>query len=110
MIEASRNSSSEGKIKYGMVGGGAGAFIGDVHRKAIGLDGKAVLSAGCFSRSLPVTLDTGKALGVDKERLYESYMEMAEAESAREDGIDFVSIVTPNSSHFIIARMFLRRE
>ena len=107
MIEASKQGKSGGKIKYGMVGGGSGAFIGEVHRKSIGLDGKAVLAAGCFSRSLPITLETGEALGVDKERLYESYMEMAEAESKRDDGIDFVSIVTPNSSHFIIARTFL---
>lgn len=109
MIEASKNNSASGKIRYGMVGGGTGSFIGEVHRKAIGLDGKAVLTAGCFSRSLPLTLETGKALGVSKDRLYESYMEMAEAESNREDGINFVSIVTPNSSHFTIARAFLEK-
>lgn len=107
MIEASKNSKSAGKLLYGMVGGGSGSFIGEVHRKAIGLDGKAVLSAGCFSRSLPLTLEAGEALGVDKERLYESYIEMAEAESKRDDGIEYVSIVTPNSSHFMIARTFL---
>ncbi|MDC7233757.1 MAG: Gfo/Idh/MocA family oxidoreductase [Spirochaetales bacterium] len=107
MIEASKNNNAAGKIRYGMVGGGSGAFIGEVHRKAIGLDGKAALTAGCFSRSLPLTLETGEALGVDKDRLYESYLEMAEAESKREDGIDFVSIVTPNNSHFMIARTFL---
>lgn len=109
MIEASKNKSSSGKIRYGMVGGGSGSFIGEVHRKAIGLDGKAILTAGCFSRSLPLTLETGAALGVDKERLYETYTEMAEAEASREDGIDFVSIVTPNSSHFTIARAFLEK-
>lgn len=109
MIEASKGNSVTGKIRYGMVGGGGGSFIGEVHRKAIGLDGKAILSAGCFSRSLPLTLETGEALGVSKDRLYESYMEMAEAESRREDGIDFVSIVTPNSSHFTIARAFLEK-
>lgn len=101
------NENTGGKMRYGMVGGGAGAFIGDVHRKSIGLDGAADLVAGCFSRSLPVTLETGGALGVAKERLYESYMEMAETEARRPDGIDFVSIVTPNSSHFAIARTFL---
>lgn len=109
MIEASKQSKAGGRIRYGMVGGGKGSLIGDVHRKAIGLDGKAVLAAGCFSRSLPLTLETGENLSVDKERLYESYMEMAEAESKREDGIDFVSIVTPNSGHFIIARTFLEK-
>lgn len=109
MIEASKSNNASGKISYGMVGGGGGSFIGEVHRKAIGLDGKATLTAGCFSRSLPLTLEAGEALGVGKDRLYESYMEMAEAESKREDGIDFVSIVTPNSSHFTIARAFLEK-
>jgi predicted dehydrogenase len=107
MIEASKRNNASGNITYGMVGGGGGSFIGDVHRKAISLDGKAILAAGCFSRSLPLTLEAGEALGVSKDRLYESYMEMAEAESKREDGIDFVSIVTPNSSHFTIVRAFL---
>jgi len=96
-----------GKIRYGMVGGGTGSFIGEVHRKAMGLEGQSVLTAGCFSRSLPRTLETGKALHLDSNRLYESYLEMAETEAAREDGIDFVSIVTPNSSHYMIARTFL---
>ncbi|MDA3955407.1 Gfo/Idh/MocA family oxidoreductase [Oceanispirochaeta sp.] len=109
MIEASKNNTSSAIVRYGMVGGGSGAFIGEVHRKAIGIDGKATLTAGCFSRSMPLTLETGKALGVNKDRLYESYLEMAGAEAKREDGIDFVSIVTPNSSHFTIARAFLEQ-
>lgn len=109
MIEARKQEKSGGKIKYGMVGGGIGAFIGEVHRKAIGLDGKAVLTAGCFSRSIETTLETGSALGVDKERLYENYEQMAATEAKRKDGIDFVSIVTPNSSHFAIARAFLEQ-
>ena len=107
MVEAGKNSEAAGTIRYGMVGGGSGAFIGEVHRKAIGLDSKAVLTAGCFSRSLPLTLKAGEALGLDKSRLYESYLEMARVEAKRDDGIDFVSIVTPNSSHFTIARAFL---
>ncbi len=107
MAEKENKTNKFVRLKYGMVGGGSGAFIGEVHRKAIGLDGNAVLSAGCFSRSLPVTLEVGRSLEIDKDRLYESYMEMAEAESKRSDGIDFVSITTPNSSHFVIARAFL---
>jgi predicted dehydrogenase len=94
-------------IQYGMVGGGEGAFIGDIHRRAIGLDGKAMLRAGCFSRTLENTLASGAALHLDKERLYESCTRMAEAEGAREDGIDFVSIVTPNNTHYAIAKTFL---
>ena len=95
------------KLRYGMVGGGPGAFIGDAHRKAISLDGTAELVAGCFSRTPEKTKEQGKALGLDPERCYANYKEMAAAERAREDGIDFVVIVTPNNTHYEIAKAFL---
>ena len=95
------------KLRYGMVGGGPGAFIGDAHRKAISLDGTAELVAGCFSRTPEKTKEQGKALGLDPERCYANYKEMAAAEPAREDGIDFVVIVTPNNTHYEIAKAFL---
>ena len=95
------------KLRYGMVGGGPGAFIGDAHRKAISLDGTAELVAGCFSRTPEKTKEQGAALGLDPERCYANYKEMAAAESAREDGIDFVVIVTPNNTHYEIAKAFL---
>lgn len=95
------------KLRYGMVGGGPGAFIGDAHRKAVSLDGTAELVAGCFSRTPEKTLEQGKALGLEPERCYASYQEMAEAEAAREDGIDFVVIMTPNNTHYAIAKAFL---
>ena len=95
------------KLRYGMVGGGPGAFIGDAHRKAISLDGTAELVAGCFSRTPEKTKEQGEALGLDPERCYANYKEMADAEQAREDGIDFVVIVTPNNTHYEIAKAFL---
>ena len=95
------------KLRYGMVGGGPGAFIGDAHRKAISLDSTAELVAGCFSRTPEKTKEQGKALGLDPERCYANYKEMAAAERAREDGIDFVVIVTPNNTHYEIAKAFL---
>lgn len=95
------------KLRYGMVGGGPGAFIGDAHRKAISLDGTAELVAGCFSRTPEKTKEQGEALGLDPERCYANYKEMAAAEQAREDGIDFVVIVTPNNTHYEIAKAFL---
>ncbi len=107
MIEASKSGKISSTIKYGMVGGGEGAFIGDIHRRAIGLDGKALLTAGCFSRDLANTLASGEALHLERERLYETYQEMAVEEGKRNDGIDFVSIVTPNNTHFQIAKIFL---
>jgi predicted dehydrogenase len=108
MIESS--SLNQGRsLTYGMVGGGQGAFIGDVHRKAIALDGGAVLAAGCFSRSYENTVATGRALGLPDARLYRSFEDMAEAEAKRDDGIDFVVIVTPNGNHYPAAKAFLAR-
>lgn len=94
-------------LKYGMIGGGNGAFIGEVHRNAVKLTDGAVLTAGSFSRHMDKNLETAEAWGVPKERVYANYEEMAEAESKREDGIDFVSIVTPNNTHYAIAKCFL---
>ena len=107
MIEGSADSRVTGKLKYGMVGGGQGAFIGDVHRKSINLDGMADIAAGCFSRSYDNTLTTGKSLGISEDRLYKTFAEMAEAESKRADKIDFVVIVTPNYAHYEAAKAFL---
>jgi predicted dehydrogenase len=109
MIEGSKTGKSNPIVTYGMVGGGEGAFIGDVHRHAIAFDGKARLVAGSFSRSMAKTLSTGEELHVDKDRLYETYAEMAAAEAARDDGIDFVAVVTPNASHYAISKAFLEK-
>lgn len=94
-------------LSYGMVGGALDAFIGDAHRKAINIDGKARLTAGCFSRTYEKTLEAGEAFHVEQDRLYHDYREMAEKESAREDGIDFVVIVTPNYAHYDACKAFL---
>ena len=83
-----------------MVGGGPGAFIGNVHRMAAALDGTMELVAGAFSADAARSKEQGKALGLDPERSYASFSAMAEAEAAREDGIDFVSIVTPEPHAF----------
>ncbi|MDR1389026.1 MAG: Gfo/Idh/MocA family oxidoreductase [Treponema sp.] len=109
MIGASAESVRTGKLFYGMVGGGPGSFIGEVHRKSINLDNLAQIAAGCFSQSLEKTRETGKNLGLEEDRLYKNYEEMAEAESKRADKIDFAVIVTPNTSHYAIAKAFLSR-
>lgn len=90
-----------------MVGGGPGAFIGDVHRRALRLDGLATLVAGAFSSDPDKSRQHAGALGV--ERAYGHYEEMAEAEAAREDGVEVVSIVTPNWLHVPVARAFVER-
>ena len=90
-----------------MVGGGPDAFIGDAHRKAISLDNTADLVAGCFSRTPEKTKMQGQVLGIESERCYANYSEMAEKEAAREDGIDFVVVVTPNNTHYQVCKAFL---
>ena len=96
------------KVNYGMVGGDISAFIGNVHRKAISFDHRSRLVAGCFSSSSEdKNHKTGEVLGLDPERVYKSYQEMARKEAARPDGISFVSIVTPNVTHYEISKAFL---
>lgn len=95
------------EIKYGMVGGSIYAFIGEVHRKALAFDPRAELVAGCFSNIESENIDTANAYGVSKERTYRDYKEMAAAEAARPDKIDFVSICTPNFLHYEVAKEFL---
>ena len=97
------------KLRMGMVGGGQGAFIGGVHRTVAIMDGQIDLVAGCFSQDPENTRTTGAQLYLDPGRLHETYADMARAEAAlpADERIDFVSIVTPNVSHFPIARAFL---
>lgn len=95
------------QIPYGMIGGAKGAFIGDVHRKAIRLDGLAVLKAGCFSRDPEKSKETGLELGIDEDRLYVDYLQMAKEEAKRKDGIKFAVCVTPNDVHYDICKAFL---
>lgn len=94
-------------LQYGMVGGGEGAFIGEVHRKAIAMDGQAELICGCFSSDFDNTCRTGQKLGLQNDRLYEDFLKMAEEEGRRERKIDFVVIATPNNTHYPIAKAFL---
>lgn len=97
------------KLRMGMVGGGQGAFIGAVHRIAATLDQQVELVAGCFSRDPDNTRITGAQLYLDPARCYATYETMAAAEARLPEDrrIDFVTIVTPNVSHFSIAKTFL---
>lgn len=95
------------RLRYGMVGGGKGAFIGAVHRRAIALEETADLVAGCFSSREEKNKETAEFYRLSEDRIYTDYKEMAQKEAAREDKIDFVSIVTPNSTHYEVAKAFL---
>ena len=94
-------------IPYAMIGGGIGSFIGAVHRHAIALDGRARLVAGAFSSTAERSNESGAALGVDPERAYASYLDLIACETRRDDRPAFVVIVTPNDTHYPIAKACL---
>jgi len=93
----------------GMVGGGQGAFIGDVHRLAARLDGKIDLVCGAFSRDPENCIATGRQLGLHASRCYANYDDMMRAEAAlpEDQRMHFVAIVTPNHVHFPVAKAAL---
>ena len=98
------------KLKYGMVGGGPGAFIGAVHRAAIRLNDEAQLVAGCFSNIEAEIVQAGEELGIDTQRNYRTFEEKwPKGKAAREDKIDWVDIVTPNRFHYPAAKLFLQQ-
>lgn len=106
-IKGTSDQARQRRLRLGMVGGGRGAFIGAVHRMAARLDDRYDLVAGALSSDPDVAGASGADLGLDPERSYGSWQEMVEKESAREDGIDVVSIVTPNHLHFAVSKAFL---
>tara|TARA_Y100001970_G_scaffold248895_1_gene318899 strand:+ start:99 stop:1238 length:1140 start_codon:yes stop_codon:yes gene_type:complete len=97
------------KLRLGMVGGGQGAFIGAVHRIASRIDDRYNLVAGCLSSTSEKAMASAKEIGIDNERSYPDFKTMAEKEASREDGIEVVSIVTPNHMHAAPAIAFLKK-
>jgi predicted dehydrogenase len=97
------------KIRYGMVGGGRGAFIGAVHRIAANIDGQIELAAGAFSSDPEKSKASGADLFLPASRCYGSFAEMIETEAKlpADQRIDFIAIVTPNHVHFPPAKMAL---
>ena len=97
------------QLRMGMVGGGPGAFIGEVHRKAARMDGGDELVAGAFDINPRKSKQMGREQCVDPKRAYSDYKTMIENELnlPADKRIDFVSITVPNNWHFPIARDFL---
>jgi predicted dehydrogenase len=93
------------RLRAGIVGGGAGAFIGSVHRIAAELDSQALVVAGAMSSDAERAKQSADAWYLD--RSYASFQKMATDEAARPDGIDFVIVATPNNMHFPVAKAFL---
>lgn len=106
-IESFGTEKAARKLRLGMVGGGRGAFIGAVHRMAARLDDKWEMVAGALSADPDNARASAADLGIAPERGYAGWEEMLAGETARDDRIDAVSIVTPNHLHFPVAKAFL---
>jgi predicted dehydrogenase len=102
------NSPLNRKLRMGLIGGGRGSFIGRVHASAATLDGRAELVAGALSSDLVKARESASDYDIKPERAYGSFQEMAAAEAKLPAGerVDFVSVATPNHTHFEIARAF----
>jgi predicted dehydrogenase len=101
------SEKNTGRIRLGMVGGGQGAFIGAVHRLAARMDDQYEFVAGALSADAARSKASGEELGLAPERNYSDFHEMAKAEAKRADGIEVVSIVTPNHMHYPAAKAFI---
>ena len=95
------------RLRMGMIGGGPGAFIGPVHRIAAELDREIELVAGVFSSDAGRSRAAADIYRIDADRAYPDLATMFASEAARKDGIDFVSIVSPNHHHLPAARAAL---
>src|SRR5437016_699092 len=102
------NAPLNRKLRMGLIGGGQGAFIGRVHCTAAVLDNRAALVAGALSSDPAKAKASAPDYDIPPQRAYGSYKEMLAAESKlpADQRIDFVSIATPNHTHFEIAKAF----
>ena len=101
------SEKNTGRIRLGMVGGGQGAFIGAVHRLAARIDDQYEFVAGALSSDAARSKASGEELGLAPDRIYSDFREMAKTEAKRADGIEVVSIVTPNHMHYPAAKAFI---
>ena len=98
------------KLKLGIIGGGPNSWIGHVHRIASRFDDKYIFVAGVFSRNSKKSISFGKSLGIDPQRCYSNYSEMADKENKLKNKIDVVAIMTPPGSHQKIAEKFIDKN
>ena len=96
------------KLNWGMIGGGKGSQIGPAHRIAAGLDGHFNLVAGALDHDPVAGRAFGQELGMAADRSYGDWREMLAGEAGRKDRVDLVTVATPNSTHFEIAKAFLQ--
>ncbi len=100
------NAPLNRKLRMGLVGGGQGSFIGRVHSIAACLDNRAVVAAGALSSDPAKAKASAPDYDIPPDRAYGSYQEMIAAEAKRPEGdrIDFVSVTTPNHTHYEVAK------
>ena len=110
-LDLLRNDSLKNKkIRIGFIGGGANSFIGYTHRLAARFDNRFDFVAGVFSKDIKKSILFGMSLGLDKDRCYKNYKEMALKESQRDDGIEALGIMTPSGDHYEIAKPFIENK
>lgn len=97
------------RLRLAVIGGGPGSFIGAMHRQSARLDDRYEIVTGMLSSDPERSKQTAKELGFAPDRLYSSVVEMLEAEVSRKDGIDAVTIMTPNDSHYEYSMAALER-
>lgn len=101
------NAPLNRKLRMGLVGGGQGSFIGRVHATAAVLDNRAALVAGALSSDPAKAKASAPDYDIADDRAYTSFKQMAEEEAKRPDKVDFVSVATPNHTHFEVAKTFV---
>jgi predicted dehydrogenase len=87
-------------LRLGVIGGGPGSWIGQMHRNAAEMDGWFRVVAGVLSSDMARSRAAGPLFGIDAARSYGDVAEMLRAEATRNDGIDAVAIMTPNDTHY----------
>ena len=97
------------KLNWGMIGGGEGSQIGPAHRLGSVVDGEFAFTAGALDHRPEEGRAYGQKLGLAADRSYGNWQEMLEGESTRDDRVDLVTIATPNSTHYEIAKAFLSK-
>jgi predicted dehydrogenase len=99
------NGSMNRKLRMALVGGGQGSFIGRVHATAAVLDNRAALVAGALSSDAARAKASASDYDISASRAYASYQELFDTEKSlpADQRIDFVSIATPNHTHYAIA-------
>src|SRR5579862_9226491 len=110
MCAMSTNGKLNRKLRMALVGGGQGAFIGRVHATAAVLDNRAALVAGALSSDPAKAKASAPAYDIAPDRAYGSFEELCQKESAlpTDKRIDFVTVATPNHTHFPIAKAALQ--